>query len=647
VKCWGNNQVGQLGNGTFTEVGPPADVIGLSGEVKTISAGSIHTCALLTSSAVKCWGANYHGALGDGTTEHQASPADVIGLSSGVIAIDAGEMYTCVLLENGGVKCWGRNQYGQLGDGTTTERTSPVEVIGLSSGVAAISAGGGSGTGSHTCALLSSGGVKCWGSNDGGQLGDGTTENRYAPVDVVGLDGDAVGIMTGPNHTCARLSSGKVQCWGDNRFAELGDGTLVNKNVPVTISGLSGAVQVTGGASHGCALMAFGEVKCWGFNPYGQLGNAIAANRLTATDVSGLSSGVDEISAGESYTCALLSSNEAKCWGTNSYGQLGDGTTYPRQTPEEVSILSTDIAAISVSRMTHDSHTCALLASGGVKCWGYNSKGQLGDGTTENRITPVSVSGLESGVAAIAVGDNYTCALLASGGMKCWGVNTFGELGDGTTEDKSTPVDVYGLSSGVAEIAAGSHTCARLSSGGMKCWGRNAYGQLGDGTTVIRHTPVDVIGVSSDVVAISVGSAYTCALFSSGGVKCWGYNSRGQLGDGTTTNRDTPVHPIGLSIGVAEFSAGPGHSCAILLSGELKCWGWNGYGQLGDGTMTDRYEPVVVSGLSNDVKAISAGALHTCALLFSGGVKCWGSNGNGQIGDGSAWSTTPVSVVWP
>jgi alpha-tubulin suppressor-like RCC1 family protein len=187
-------------------------------------------------------------------------------------------------------------------------------------------------------------------------------------------------------------------------------------------------------------------------------------------------------------------------------------------------------------------HTCVLMSIGGVKCWGNNWYGQLGDGSTTHRDTVVDVLDLESDVSAVSAGGEHTCALMSTGGAKCWGNNEFGQLGDSSTTNRTTPVDVSGLSSGISEISAGrSSTCALMSTGGAKCWGYNYYGQLGDGTTTDRTTPVDVSGLSSGVAAISVGGLYSCALMSTGGVKCWGYNYYGQLGDGTTTDRTTPV----------------------------------------------------------------------------------------------------------
>ncbi len=354
---------------------------------------------------------------------------------------------------------------------------------------------------------------------------------------------------------------------------------------------------------------------------------------------------ITAVAAGTNHTCALTASGWVKCWGNNDRGQLGDGTYNDRKTPWLVSGLS-NVVAIAAGRL----HTCALTSTGGIKCWGDNGNGQLGDGTDIlTRNLPVNVLNLTSGVTAISAGGDHTCALTSAGAMKCWGNNYYGELGDGTTTDRPSPVTVSGMASGVDAISAGDyHTCAVTTTGRAKCWGNNRNGRLGDGTTTDRHSPVTVSGMASGVDAIFAGGEHTCARMSNNQIKCWGRNLRGQLGDNTTTDRHTPVNVIWLGSVPSAASLGWWHTCALNTGGGVDCWGANSYGQLGDGTTNNRYMPVDVSGLTSGVNAISAGDYHTCALMSGGGVKCWGRNADGQLGDGTTTDRhTPVDVVTP
>jgi len=342
--------------------------------------------------------------------------------------------HTCALLSDGKIRCWGRNDYGQLGDGTLTERTTPISVSDVINAVAVA-------TGRfHTCVLISDGSVKCWGDNRAGQLGDATTIPRITPVSVSRID--AKSITAGHFHTCALLLSGMVKCWGGNELGQLGDGTVTGRTWPLPpVSGLTNTVIISGGAFHTCALLSDGTVKCWGGNDHGQLGDGTESHKTTPVSVSGLSN-VVAIGAGSFHTCALVSDGSVKCWGDNYFGQLGNGTITSSNTPVSVSGL-TNAVNIAVGGW----HTCALLSDGTVKCWGANDFGELGDGTTIRRNIPVSVSGL-SNVVAIGAGDSHACALLSDGTAKCWGLNTHGQLGDGTTTKRTTPVPVLGFNLG-------------------------------------------------------------------------------------------------------------------------------------------------------------------------------------------------------
>ena len=365
-----------------------------------------------------------------------------------------------------------------------------------------------------------------------------------------------------------------------------------------------------------------------------------AAASQTATGATG-------ITASGWHTCALTTGGGVLCWGYNGYGELGDGTTTDQWTPTAVSGLSSGVTAVAAG----GDHTCALTAGGGVLCWGYNGDGEVGDGTTTDRWTPTPVTGLGSGVVAIAAGVVHTCALTGAGAVYCWGGNGNGEVGDGTTTTRLTPVQVTGLGSGVAAIAAGGwHTCAVTAAGGASCWGYNGYGELGDGTTTDRWTPTAVSGLASGVAAVTAGLDHTCALTIAGAMACWGWNAYGQLGDGTQLNRLVPVGVTGLGAGVAAIAAGAYHSCAVTAAGAALCWGQNDWGQLGDGTATSRTTPTAVSGLGSGVASMAAGMVHTCALTSDGGVACWGENSYGQLGNGTTtqeFTPIPVTGLWP
>jgi alpha-tubulin suppressor-like RCC1 family protein len=228
------------------------------------------------------------------------------------------------------------------------------------------------------------------------------------------------------------------------------------------------------------------------------------------------------------------------------------------------------------------------MTAGGVKCWGANVNGQLGDGSTASSDVPVDVAGLTSGVSAIAVGGEHTCALTSHGGLKCWGWNARGQLGIGTAIDSDAPVDVPRLAGAVSAVAAGGrHTCALMTAGGVRCWGYNEFGQLGDGTTTDRPMPVDVVGLPSSIRAITTGGNFSCALKTDGRVACWGLNAAGQLGDGTYMDSPAPVDVAGLASGVSTIADGFYHACGVTTDGGVTCWGGNESGQLGIGTTGD------------------------------------------------------------
>ncbi len=378
--------------------------------------------------------------------------------------------------------------------------------------------------------------------------GTGEATTTVAKQEGAALTGVAA-VSTGAGFTCALTNGGAVECWGSGYGGQLGNGTLRHRSTPVVVTGLgSGAVAVSADTHHACALMSGGGVKCWGQNTHGEVGDGTTIDRLEPVDVVGLGSGVTAISAGAGHACALMSDGGVKCWGDNNFGGLGVPGGY-RTTPVDVTGLTSRVAAVSAGRF----HTCAVTTAGGLKCWGDNSAGQLGVRYSAGYV-PVDVTGLTSGVAAVSAGGNHTCALTSDGGVKCWGENPYGELGDGTATTRYTPLDVTGLTSGVAAVSAGgSESCALTSAGGVKCWGINDFGGLGNGTRIRSSVPVDVPGLAAGVLQIATSSFDTCALTESARLECWGDNEYGTVGDGTTVDRllPTTVHPGGPGAGAS------------------------------------------------------------------------------------------------
>ena len=348
------------------------------------------------------------------------------------------------------------------------------------------------GDASHTCGLTSAGVAYCWGWNGEGQLGTGDMVDRTSPV-MVSMPADVtfVSIHANQFHTCALTSIGTIYCWGGNGYGQLGNGTTVQSNVPTAVAAGVTFVSMSIGARHTCAVTTTGTIYCWGFNYYGQLGigNAIDSRIPTPVSMPGdvLFASID---AGGNYTCALTTVGTIYCWGRNEYGQLGNGTTSMSTTPSALSLSARVlIDSISVGEIS----ACARTTGAAIYCWGNNIYGQLGDGTTTHSSIPkrLIIPGGET-FASITAGVFHTCASTIVDTIYCWGYNAYGQLGTGDTVDRTSPVMVS-MSVGVSSpsLSLGStHTCMRTSTGTIYCWGDNADGQLGNGTTSQSNTPV-------------------------------------------------------------------------------------------------------------------------------------------------------------
>lgn len=633
--CWGSNTYRQLGDGTQIDRDGPVRVTALSVQPTAIAAGWNHNCVITPASGAQCWGLNQFGQLGNGNTNETDVAVDVIGLSSGVAAITGGRRHGCAVTQSGKAKCWGANDYGQLGTGDTTASSIPVTVSGLDSGVVAIAGGDFS-----TCAILSGGALKCWGRNESGQLGIGTQVDALVPTPVTGLSSGVVNVSIHSYGACAVLQTGALKCWG----YYLGDGDLdAYSAVPVDVLPAGRALSVHAGYGHRCMRTADSSVACWGEGQGGEIGDGALVARPMPTPVTQLAVGrVIELGAGIGHACALLDSGEVRCWGGGYYGQLGHGRPSVRSVPVNVRIQGGE----SVKRVALGSmHACAVTASSGMQCWGGNFDGQLGDGTTASRMLPTPVSGALAH-QEVSAGASFTCSVAADvsqqRGTYCWGNGSRGELGNGGLDRKIVPTPVRDSEDMSLLSSRTASTCAILSNGYgngyAKCWGENTSGKLGFAgghPVLLPDYPNGLLNLS----AIAMGEVHACAIQFPGTIQCWGANNYGQLGDGTTSSSALPVTVAGLGGSAVSVSAGFAQTCAVIDTGAVKCWGL-----MFDGT--EAALPTVVPGLETGVRHVSLSANHACVLRVDGTVRCWGRNGSGQLGDASFVDrTTPVEPV--
>ncbi len=334
------------------------------------------------------------------------------------------------------------------------------------------------------------------------------------------------------------------------------------------------------------------------------------------------------LSLGGYHTTGIDSSGQVRAWGRGDYGQVGDGASTTVATPRTAALASLNIVQVESGNL----HSLGVTSNGALYCWGNDFNGQCGHGISYfYPDSPYAVPTFTSGVIDAAAGDDHSCVLLSNRSVRCFGGNDEGQLGDNSTTDSTTPVFVSGISSAIAiDSGGGDFTCALLNGGAVQCWGSNDYGQLGNNTTVDSSVPVLVQGLTAR--SISVGRYHACAVTTTGAARCWGRNVNGSLGNGSRTNSSVPVNVTGLSSGVAFVAAGGYHSCAIDSAGAVRCWGSNWDGQIGDGTTTYRTTPVAVTTLTSSTAFVSAGFYHSCALQTDGDLYCWGEDDYGATG---------------
>jgi len=406
--------------------------IGSDGDWVAIAAGEDYTMALKSNGSLWTWGDNRYGQLGDGTSGYQDTPVQ-IGTETDWASVATGDLYTLALKKNKTLWAWGYNWTGELGDGTYVKRISPVQ-IGHDTDWEAIAGGY-----DHTVGLKTNGTLWAWGRNYEGQLGDGTMVGSKAVPDQVGQESNWIQVSTGQSHTVALKSNMSLWAWGENDLGQLGDGTTVNKGSPIQIGTDTDWAEISAGYNHTIALRSNGTLWGWGDNSSGQLGDGTTADKHIPIQI-GTDTDWAKISAGYSHTIALRSNKTLWAWGGNWAGQLGDGTEFSRPYPVQIGT-DTDWAEIAAGR---GANAAALKKNGALWIWGDNEFGQLGDGTTDDRTSPVRM-GKGTDWVFVAVGRNHTLALRSNGTLWTWGDNYYGQLGNGLKTYTSSPFIVFAV----------------------------------------------------------------------------------------------------------------------------------------------------------------------------------------------------------
>jgi cysteine-rich repeat protein len=628
--CWGRNDSGQLGNGLTSNSASPVEPSEFNNDIAIVAPGEHHTCAVDTAGKPWCWGAVLQGVLGNGGDAASLVPVAVSGLLEPVQAMDSARHSTCAIDGNGRVWCWGRNDTGALGNGSQAHSAVPVEVVGQPSQSKAVAQGD-----DHACLLSTADEVYCWGNNSYGQLGIGSTQNKFVANKVAAL-ANVRAIRANQHATCAITNTGALYCWGNNHAGRLGDGTQENRVLPTLVLGMEANIRsVALGLSQTCAVKHDGSTWCWGLNQGGSLGQGIEGDSYTTPRNAALTGQATMITARSSYTCAATSKDgqanpdTVQCWGGNYHGVVGDGSNSDKAKPVAVLDLPEGVTALAAGL----EHMCAI-ASDKLYCWGNNSNYQLGVSLFANKNRAFAVPGVGNGPLAVAAGYAHTCAVDAAGAVLCWGQNADGQLGDGTKTKRASATPASVLTSSATMLALGDkHSCAADNAGAVWCWGNNDQGQLGDGTTDGRLQPTATVAMTKPVVKIVAGGDHSCAIDSGGDLWCWGDNSSGQIGNGSVVDVTSPTKLTGLITPILDVTVGPNNTCALLAQGEVACWG-TGWGNV----------PLLIPGLTGPYQSIAIGGYHRCVLTQAGIVQCWGNGGSGQLGDGWAFSMTPLQV---
>lgn len=600
----------------------------------SLSAGLYHSVALRENGTLWTWGRNNFGQLGNGTSKSASTPQPIHNDATWRV-VSAGDEYTAALRADGTLWTWGRNGFEQLGNGTNRNSNSP-QLIQPNVTWQTVAAGG-----AHTLAIRDDGTLWVWGYNNNGQLGNGTVTRTNTPQPIQ-REMLWQAVAAGVAHSVALRDDGTLWAWGDNTSGQLGNGASTNAATPQAVQTNVTWRNIAAGRSHTAALRSNCTLWTWGDNTYGQLGNG---NNLNANVPQLIHSNFtwQSVVAGGGHTVALRNDGTLWAWGDNTYGQLGNGTFRSANTPQPIQSSNT-WQAVAAGLY----HTVAIRSDGSLWTWGWNDDGQLGRSalTSTNTPQPIQTNVLWQTVTA---GAAHSIALSLDGTLWTWGTNSSGELGNGSFANSSMPTIIQNGVKWQAAAAGFGHNVALRSDGTLWTWGRNNLGQLGTGSSAPNANSPQPIQSNLVWRAIAAGDSHSIALRADNTLWSWGNNNFGQLGVGPIVRTNRP-QPILTNTAWQAVAVGGSQSAALQLDGTFWSWGDNRFGQLGDGTFTSTNIPQLIQ-TNLTWQAVAVGGSHTVALHIDGTLWSWGDNRFGQLGAGTFTSTNipqPIqtNVTW-
>ena len=654
IWSWGKNSDGELGNGTYSDSNIPVREATNASDWVDINTGSTHVIALKSDGTIWAWGLNDFGQLGIPSVTGSSNVPQQIGSANDWVSIGCGTKQTYVIKANGSLWSCGANTSGALGI-NSSQNENLLTMVGNNTNWRIVSGGN-----NHVAAIQMNGTLWTWGSNSSGQLGNSLqTSQELSPIQI-GSSTNWISVETGDDDVMALQNNGRLYAWGNNQSGQLGNGNTTNQSVPVQIGGTnfwvgmaSGQTGNSSNVTQTLAVTADGKVFSWGNNEYGQLGNTgnhDSSPHSTPTQVSTLTNIINvECGYGSSY--ALAADGKLYTWGYNNKGQLGNGNNTDIYSPIHVSI-----EPLGWSKVTGgDIFTAALKSDGTLWAWGDNGFGQLGNGIAMNS-TPIQMQVSGSNFTRFACGQSHCLAIKANGTLWAWGNNTAGQLGIGSVDNSEhdTPINIGVGSAWIAVSCGDNYSMAIQANGTLWAWGNNSFGQLGNGNSggTPNTTPIQ-IGSLDSWVDVECGANFTLAIKADGTLWSWGNNNSGQLGLGSTSTEFTSpqqVTAVAANNWISVAAAGGGaHALGVTSNGVIYSWGDNSHRQLGDGTTNSHNSPIPISYFSTSgIKGLTVycGSYHSFAIVNNGDIYAWGENANGQLGLGdNTFRSTPTHVT--